>query len=158
MRNSSIICVDASLIVRLVAFPRDEQIRESWQHLKVAGQLLVAPMLLRYEVTNAMYRYAKTGTVSMGVVQDALRAAFALPLILYSDAELHERALMMATHFNLPAAYDAHYLALAEQVGAAFWTMDRRLVNTVGDALPWVHLVPQSSIQTEESHDQDADV
>jgi hypothetical protein len=42
---------------------------------------------------------------------------------------------------SLPAAYDAHYLALAERVGAEFWTTDRRLANKVREALPWVHLL-----------------
>jgi len=70
---------------------------------------------------------------------------YVLPFHLYSDAELHGQALTMAARFNLPAAYDAHYLAVAEQVDAAFWTTDRRLANTVGDALPWVHLVSSST-------------
>jgi len=54
---------------------------------------------------------------------------------------LHRRALQLAEALSLPAAYDAHYLALAERVGAEFWTTDRRLANKVREALPWVHLL-----------------
>ena len=45
----------------------------------------------------------------------------------------------LATRFNRPAAYDAHYLALAEMMNCEFWTADRRLFNVVRDELPWVH-------------------
>ena len=44
----------------------------------------------------------------------------------------------LATRFNRPAAYDAHYLALAEMMNCEFWTADRRLFNVVKDELPWV--------------------
>jgi len=44
----------------------------------------------------------------------------------------------MATRLNLPAAYDAYYLALAEMLGCEFWTADKKLCNTVKDSLPWV--------------------
>jgi len=54
---------------------------------------------------------------------------------------MHRRALQLAQELNLSAAYDAHYLALAEQFGAEFWTADQRLANNVSSRLPWVHLV-----------------
>ena len=44
----------------------------------------------------------------------------------------------LAARFNRPAAYDAHYLALAEMMNCEFWTADRRLFNVVKDELPWV--------------------
>ncbi len=64
----------------------------------------------------------------------------ALPIQLHDEADLHERAMLMAGRFALPAAYDAHYLALAEMLTATFWTSDRKLVQLVKPALPWVHL------------------
>jgi len=38
---------------------------------------------------------------------------------------------VMAERFMLPAAYDAHYLALDERLGATFVTTDQRLANAV---------------------------
>jgi predicted nucleic acid-binding protein len=140
MHNSSTICVDASLVVRLFVVPPDEWIRELWGRWRRDRQQLVAPILLRFEVTNALYRYQKAGMISSSATKDALNSALALPIQFYSDVDLHESALMMAGRFALPAAYDAHYLALAERHGAAFFTTDRRLVNAVQSALPWVHL------------------
>lgn len=71
----------------------------------------------------------------------ALQAALALPVRLYGEADLHRRALDMAQRLALPAAYDAHYLALAEWLGGSMWTADRRLARAVGDQLPWVNVV-----------------
>jgi predicted nucleic acid-binding protein len=60
---------------------------------------------------------------------------------LYGEEQLHRRALALAERFALPAAYDAHDLALAYWLGGEFWTADRRLVQAVGDELPWVRVV-----------------
>ena len=57
---------------------------------------------------------------------------------LMRPAGLHQRAWELTRHFDLPAAYDAHYLALAEMVGCPFWTADERLFNVVCGSLDWV--------------------
>lgn len=134
------ICVDANLVVRLAISQKDAKIRELWQDWTENEARLVAPTLLRYEVTNAFYRYQKAGTLDMTEAREALGIAFALPIQFYSDVELHEQALALAGRFALPAAYDAHYLALAERLGATFVTTDQRLANAVQSALPWVHV------------------
>ena len=56
-----------------------------------------------------------------------------------SPVGLHQRAWELARHFNRPAAYDAHYLALAEMADCPFWTADKRLFNVVRNELEWVH-------------------
>jgi len=61
-----------------------------------------------------------------------LKAALSLPLRLHGDVSLHRWAVDLAERFSLPAAYDAHYLALAEWLGGEFWTADRRLAQAVG--------------------------
>ena len=142
--HSSTVCVDANLVIRLVADPSDEPVRRLWERWDIERQQLAAPTLLRYEVTNALYRYQKQGSMSGSSAQLALRAALSLPISLHGEADLHWRALDLAQRFSLPAAYDAHYLALAERLGAAFWTADQRLARAVRPALPWVHLMDES--------------
>jgi predicted nucleic acid-binding protein len=44
----------------------------------------------------------------------------------------------LAAAHNLAAAYDAHYLALAERLGIDCWTADERLYNSVRHRLSWV--------------------
>jgi predicted nucleic acid-binding protein len=137
--NNSWLCIDANLVIRLVADPSDEAVRRLWEQWDAEKWQLAAPTLLYYEVSNALYRYHKSGMMSMSSVQLALEAALSLPIHLYGDVDLHRRALVLADRFSLPATYDAHYLALAEWLGGEFWTADQTLVGAVQAALPWVH-------------------
>jgi predicted nucleic acid-binding protein len=140
---NSWICVDANLVMRLVIAPQDQPVQQLWQQWQRDNQQLAAPTLLRYEVTNALYRYKEQGLLSAEIVRIGLNAALTLPIQLYSDADLHRRALALTERFALPAAYAAHYLAVAEQLDAELWTADRRLARAVESALAWVHLVEQ---------------
>jgi predicted nucleic acid-binding protein len=139
--SSSWICVDANLVLRLVADPADEPIQRLWEHWDSENRRLGAPTLLYYEVANALCRYQRLGYLSASAVQLSFRAALALPLELHGEPDLHWRALYLADKFSLPATHDAHYLALAELLGGEFWTADGRLARMVQLSLPWVHLV-----------------
>jgi predicted nucleic acid-binding protein len=139
--HNSWLCVDANLVIRLVVDPEDETVWRLWEQWDVEKRQLAAPTLLFYEVSNALYRYQKLGIMSASSVRLALRAALSLPLRLFGEMDLHEHALDLAERFVLPAAYDAHYLALAEWLGGEFWTADRRLAQAVCPDLSWVHLV-----------------
>ena len=135
------LCLDASLVVRRLTQPHNEPVRQAWESWIAAGRGFVAPLLLRYEVTNALHRLRRSGVIGDQAAGLTLAAALALPINLVTDADLHDGALAFAARFDLPAAYDAHYLALAEREGIEFWTADQRLANKVRPALPWVHLV-----------------
>ena len=141
MPNSPI-CLDASLVVRLVVDVQDDRIQEQWAQWAQQNRQLVAPALLWYEVTNALYQYQKHGILDGESVQLAQETALSLPVQILGDAGLHQRALQLTQEFALPAAYDAHYLALAERYGAEFWTSDQRLVTAVSPPLSWVCLWP----------------
>jgi predicted nucleic acid-binding protein len=138
---SSWICVDANLVIRLVADPSDQTVRQLWTRWDAAHRQLAAPGLLTYEVANALYRYCKLGYMAASSVELALEAALALPLHLHHEATLHRRALALTQRFALPAAYDAHYLAVAEYLNGEFWTADRALAHAVQSELEWVCLV-----------------
>lgn len=140
MRNSSPICVDASLVVRLVSVQVDEAVQRLWDRWHRDRREFVAPLLLRYEVTNALHRLRHAGAASDGATDEALRAALAIPIRLDTNEALHATALAFAGRFSLPAAYDAHYLALADRRGVEFWTTDLKLTHAIGSTLPWVRL------------------
>jgi len=137
--NGKMLCVDAGMVVRRVLFPQDTTVQSLWESWENEGCQVIAPHLIFYEVTNALYRYQRQGWLSRGTVAIALEAALALPIELDGDANLHRRARVLAAQFNLSAAYDAHYLALAERLGVDFWTADQRLTNALHSyKLTWV--------------------
>ncbi len=52
--------------------------------------------------------------------------------------EISTHAIEFAHDFDLPATYDAHYLALAQRENCEYWTADTRLWNAVKRRLSWV--------------------
>jgi predicted nucleic acid-binding protein len=138
---NSWICIDANLVFRLVANPADLRVRLLWEGWRDQGRIIAAPALLYYELTNALHRAQKAGLLSVTAANDALRLALTMPIHAQGDTALHGSAMALARRFNLPAAYDAHYLALADKLNADFWTADERLVNRVRPSLTWVHLL-----------------
>ena len=82
----------------------------------------MAPTLLYYEVSNALHQYAVQGLASPSEAEALLDVALRLDPVLHDDPELHKHALRLAQRFSLPATYDAHYLALADRLGAELWT------------------------------------
>lgn len=139
MPNSSI-CIDASLVVRLVVDTAHDRLFNQWAQWVEAGKQISAPALLYYEVTHALFQYQRQQLLSPEAVEQALIATLSLPIHLHADPESHPAALRLASRLNLPATYDSHYLALAESLGAEFWTADRRLAKNVQSQLNWVHL------------------
>lgn len=140
--TSGVVCVDANFVVRLLSRDTPEsRFSELWNQWQESGYTIVAPTLIYYELSNAFHRSAVAGQIVSQEAAQALEEALNLNIRLYSDAELHQRALTLARQLTLPATYDAHYLALAERLGAEFWTADRRLAQAVQATLPWVNLV-----------------
>ncbi|MFP3911801.1 MAG: type II toxin-antitoxin system VapC family toxin, partial [Desulfobacteraceae bacterium] len=78
--RSSWVCVDASLVVRLVADPRDTRVRDLWEEWDGEKRLLCAPSLLYFEVTNALYYYQRAHMMSASSMRLALTAALSLPI------------------------------------------------------------------------------
>ena len=138
--STSWLCVDASLVVRLVTKPGNYPLRDQWIAWEKTGMRFTAPGLISYEVTNAVYQYGKQGLMDGATIRATLAAALSLPISLSTDPELHRHALQLARRFSLPAAYDAHYLALADRLGAELWTLDRRLARAVEGEFSWVRV------------------
>jgi predicted nucleic acid-binding protein len=136
-------CVDASFLVRmLVRQETSDAVEAVWLQWREQERRVVAPALLTFEVTNALYRYVVAGRLG------AEKARFALENILsdfdieiVTSPRLDALALERALEFGLKASYDAHYLAVSELEEAEFWTADARLVRRVEARLPWVRLV-----------------
>lgn len=134
------VCIDANIVVRLVTDPDDRAIAALWRRWDREGIAPAAPSLILYEVTNALYRYQRTGRLSSQAVDEALTAALALPMEICDAGHLCLGAMRIARRLGLSAAYDGHYLALAQSLDAELWTTDRRLFNSVQTEYPKIHL------------------
>ena len=104
---------------------------------------IVAPPLLPSEVANVIRQRMRQGQVQLDEARALLAQFLALPISLQAPETLYERALVLADEHNLPAIYDAHYVALAELLGATLWTADRRLLRALGGRLPFVRWIAE---------------
>jgi predicted nucleic acid-binding protein len=136
----SLVCVDANIIVIIVAPEAQRPLALSlWQSWLGHNREIVAPRLLAYEVTSALWRKAVRGILTLEESRSAVQAALRIGVTLLDPPGLSEQAFELAAHLQRPAAYDAHYLALADHLNCPFWTADERLYNTVHADLPYVH-------------------
>jgi predicted nucleic acid-binding protein len=88
---------------------------------------VVAPFLLRYEVTSALRRKVVRGVMSYEDARHSIEEVLSLDIEPLDQPELSLRAFEIASHFSRPTAYDSYYLALAEMLECEFWTADENL-------------------------------
>lgn len=136
------ICVDASVVAKwLVEEERSEQAESLLADAAANGRRLIAPHLLPFEVTNVIRRYMLRGGLTLEEGKTAVEKFLATPVAIMSldRGRMHQEALTITAQLGLPAAYDAHYLALARFHNCPFWTDDQRLLRAIGSAVPNVH-------------------
>jgi len=140
--STSPVCVDASFVIRLLESDSEESppLRK-WKEWHEEERPVVAPVLLFYGVANVLYRYVVLGYLDFERAWEALKVALELGISLQDGPELHLRAIELARELSLPTTYDAHYLALAERLGAESWTADKKLVRKVKRKFPFVRLL-----------------
>ncbi|MGH2615049.1 MAG: type II toxin-antitoxin system VapC family toxin [Thermomicrobiales bacterium] len=134
------ICVDASVAIKwLLEEDLSDQATALYDDAVQADVPIIAPPLLPLEVTNVLrQRMRGQGGISLLRATEHLDTFLALSIAYRNPSGLHRQALTLAAAHDLPAAYDAHYLALAEHVDCEFWTDDQRLLRQVGSKLPYV--------------------
>lgn len=86
----------------------ESRFEDLWNQWQESRSSIVASTLLYYEVSNALHRLAVAGQLRPEHAEQALADALSLNIRLYSDADLHQRALNQARQLTLPATYDAH--------------------------------------------------
>lgn len=139
--NSRLV-VDANVFVHGYVNPEAKRIRSLLANWDQAAVVFQVPGLWRYEVTNALYRNVKAGSTTAERGVRLLRKILSLPVELHDDPVLHEEATEIALRLNAGAAYDAHYLALAERLGLPFYTADAKLHAPASKLFPTIEFVP----------------
>ena len=147
---NSRVCFDASLVIALLI---PEQFSKSslalWSKWVQDDIEVVAPQLLRYEVTSSLYRKAAAKQVSSDDAKEALNRFLSMDISYIDYIALSARAFELAEQFKRPNTCDSHYLALAEHLGCPFWTLDERLYNATQkafDLINWVRAVKNSFV------------
>ncbi len=143
----NIIVVDSNLaIAQALPLPFSDSataLLETWKQQRMQ---LVAPTLWEYEVVSTLRKAVALKRI------DATNADSCLHLILNLHIDLippnpmlDNLALKWAKSLEAMVAYDAQYLALAEDLGAEFWSADRKLVKVVRSlGAPWIHWVGEA--------------
>jgi predicted nucleic acid-binding protein len=138
-----VICADASVGIKwILDEERSDRARALNSTAIRTGEIIVAPPLLPIEVTNILRQRMRTReALSLDEASQHLDDFLAFPIEYHNPAGLHYQALVLADALGLPATYDAHYLALAEQLGCELWTDDQRLIRQVATSLPFVRWI-----------------
>ena len=134
--------IDANILAAIVLpLPYSEQATQKIVAWKRAGAELLAPVLLEYEIVAILRKAVVAQWLTTDLAVEAMDRILALNVqCVTPTAQLHERALRWADRLGHSKAYDAHYLALAEQEGLDLWTADRRLANGAQQVgVSWVH-------------------
>ena len=139
---SSQICVDASFALKLVLDEEESEAAEAlWTAWSVRDVEIIAPCHLMFEATSVIRNHVYRRDISAAAGQAAFDALLAQEIKLLHPGWLETRAWELAQKYDRPTAYDAYYLALAEDVGCELWTADGRLHKVVHNALPWMKLL-----------------
>ena len=112
-----------------------------WQANSTA---MVAPFLLLFEVTNALHRRVRSGELNVEAALLSLSDLFSAGIRIQHAPQIHGRALEIANLLDLGAAYDAHYLGLAELLNCQLWTADGRFYRAASQQSDRVRLLGHS--------------
>lgn len=139
---SEFVVADASLAFKwLVEEENSEKATAIARFWDGQGLRLAAPCFMPTEVTNILHRRVVRGELTIEVAAGLIRDLLSLGIELHETPNLHSRALELASQLNQGAAYDAHYLALAESLGSELWTADMRFfraARTVVGNVRWI--------------------
>ena len=133
--NGSVV-VDASLAVKWLVEEDDSDKAHAALQSWVAQDITrIAPHLMPFEVANALHRRVLRGELNVGDSTRMIARLFESQLELHQPPGLHVRALQLASQLKQNAAYDAHYLALAESFGCDLWTADERFYRAASPSI-----------------------
>lgn len=99
------------------------------------------------EVTNALHQRVRRGELTLPAATQRMESLLSAGLELYQPPRLYGRALELVSQLRQGAAYDAHYLALAEALDCELWTADERLYRAVSPVVRRVRWVGEPAAQ-----------
>lgn len=132
--TKSLVCVDASFVVKLVTLEPEYHIAHAlWSGWLSGNVEIYAPVLLPIEAVSAVRKQVKRGLLSEATGDEALTALLEhLKLIELAQPDAYlQQAWALAKRYSLTVVYDACYVALADELNADLWTGDGRMLRTM---------------------------
>lgn len=137
------VCVDAGLVIKLVTQePGSEQADALFAEWRAHRARLIAAAFAEAEIDSVLRKKVHRGELTPEMAETSFAAACLLPLKSPRPSKHRQRSWEIAKEFQLPAVYDATYLALAELRGCQFWTADTKLYERVKGQLAFARLLP----------------
>ena len=144
---SDFVVVGASLVFKWLVEEENSDVAHAilqvWNRQDIG---LATPHLMPFEVTNALHRRVVRGELAVDVAADLMQDLMSLGDVLHETPEHHGQALKLASSLRPGAAYDAHYIVLAENLGCDLWTADRRF-HRAAEATGHVHWIGEWAAQ-----------
>ncbi len=113
--------------------PAIEKRLRAWEE---AQEALHAPSLFRFEVANALTRNIAAGKIDSADAKVAWQRIVAIEISLHGLTD-GPAVIAVARKLKRESAYDAAYIALAQELDAELWTLDGPLFrNAAGTDLP----------------------
>jgi len=140
------IVVDANITVALfVNLPYSLQSEKLFRLWRTQDVQLHAPALWPVEVVSALRKMVSIGQIDSDDARLAIANLERFPIqVVLPDSALLDLSLVWAGRLNQTVAYDAQYVALAENISAQFWTADQRLLNSLQHLdIQWAHWVEE---------------
>ncbi len=140
--NNSRVCLDANFLVKLAVDEEQSDVaRDLWGRWIDGDVQACAPVLIWYEVTSTLRKRLHRATMNITETRHALDTLLDLPMLTFESPDLNRAALALATDLGQPVAYDAQYLAVAEELDCPMWTADERFYNAAREMFSRVHLL-----------------
>lgn len=133
------VVIDASIVLKW--FLTDEEYGPNAMNLLgqfISNELeILAPSLLEYEVMNGLIIAQKRGRLKEEKILTAIEGYVNLEIKLTNLSYFYPKVLHYCRIYNR-SAYDASYLALADEAAVPLITADEGLYNVVKKDLKWV--------------------
>ena len=139
---SGYVVVDASVAVKWVITEVLSQealaLLRSWGR---DGITAITPYLMAAEVSNALHKRVISQELSVAAASDLMETLLASGIELRETPLIHVRAIQLASELGQRAAYDSHYLALAEELDCDLWTADARFYRAAQSSAERIRLL-----------------
>jgi len=125
------IVLDSNVAIALaIALPYTEPAKEQMRVWVQESDNLFGPALWGYEIVSTLRKLIASNVISPNEADEATKLIFDLNIEIIPWREQKPTDILAwANRLGQGQAYDAAYLALADQLKAEFWTADKRLVN-----------------------------